>query len=128
MFEGTATHLGYHTGSAFNCVDLATFQLLTTSQEVVAANGDKLFFSGSIGDGTVMVIDWADPDLSFEILGLTFVGGTGRFENASGWLDLSSEALSSECVSDAPDRMELRRPSAVLAPLSNKRGGLRTGR
>jgi hypothetical protein len=93
MFEGTATHLGYHTGSAFNCVDLATFQLLTTSQEVVAANGDKLFFSGSIGDGTVMVIDWADPDLSFEILGLTFVGGTGRFENASGWLDLSSESI-----------------------------------
>lgn len=93
MFEGTATHLGYHTGSAFNCIDLATFQLLTSSQEIVAANGDKLFFYGSIGDGTVIVIDWTDPNLSFEILGLTFVGGTGRFENASGRVDLSSESL-----------------------------------
>jgi hypothetical protein len=94
IFEGTAIHMGRVTGSAANCTDLATFTLLTTSQELVAANGDKLFFGGSKESGTVMMIDWTDPDLSFEILGLTITGGTGRFENASGWLALSAESIS----------------------------------
>lgn len=52
-----------------------------------------LYVYGSEDDGTEMVIDWSDPNLSFEIEGPQFVGGTGRFENATGWCHRYAESL-----------------------------------
>jgi len=49
----------------------------------VAANGDAIFMRGSpVQDGTQFI---SYPDGTFELFPYTVTGGTGRFENATGW-------------------------------------------
>jgi hypothetical protein len=92
--EGTGTHVGHFTGKTVNCIeDNISYRLISHYNVIEAANGDLIYVYGSEDDGTEMVIDWADPNLSFEILGAQIVGGTGRFENATGELVLSSPSI-----------------------------------
>ena len=82
-FEGTGTHLGKFTGNFSFCADAESYYGPSVSY-MVAANGDILFVSieGQVIDGReddhpdYVLSYWRDP---FVIL-----GGTGRFEGATG--------------------------------------------
>jgi len=66
--SGEATHLGLYTNSGEGTVDLRTGES-TGSGEITAANGDIVYWDGyKSGDTLIM----------------TYTGGTGRFEGASG--------------------------------------------
>jgi hypothetical protein len=81
-WEGTGTRLGRFTGSETLCLD-AFGRLVAYSNQWTTANGDQLFGYGSIlGDPPVQMI--YEPGVSWEISGVFFVGGTGRFHRASG--------------------------------------------
>lgn len=77
---GIASHLGKTTGHFDGVVTVTGLNSFTVSGSsvMVAANGDKLFGTFS-GTGT---IDAAGNSQGPVVL--TFTGGTGRFENASG--------------------------------------------
>ena len=86
---GNATHLGAYTGSYVIGIpvpgtDADGNPTLTFDQSVVlvAANGDSIIFEGSC---TVFAAGFVGPmECTYDI-----TGGTGRFEGASGHLDLS---------------------------------------
>jgi hypothetical protein len=91
-WEGTGTHLGYHTGTGTNCVRIGadgSRLLLSQTATFHAANGDLLFAFGSADqDGTGMIIY---PDNTWRIGPVPIVGGTGRLENARGWFHTVGE-------------------------------------
>lgn len=92
VWEGTALHLGHYTATTTNCMRAqpdGSYLLLLHATEIVAANGDRLWVYGTQEDSEVVVY----PDLSFEIIGPSFVGGTGRFENVQGSYHLYAESL-----------------------------------
>ena len=68
-FAGNATHLGIY--SATGQIDPATFQIQGT---ITAANGDTLNYVAGFQPGPL-----GEIEATFTVL-----GGTGRFENASG--------------------------------------------
>jgi hypothetical protein len=70
---GWATHLGRFTSTATVVVDMAN-GTLTETRVFLAANGDRLY---AVGEGTFTSATTVEGTL-------TFVGGTGRFEDASG--------------------------------------------
>jgi hypothetical protein len=74
---GRANYLGYNTGSGPSSVGPTGIQTGTTTY--VAANGDQLFMEYT---GPATPPD-AEGNLSFSGT-YTFVGGTGRFEDAGG--------------------------------------------
>ena len=87
---GNASHLGAYTGSYVLGIPIPGTDddgnsILTFDQsgELVAANGDSITFDGTC---TVYVAGFVGPaKCTYDI-----TGGTGRFENASGYLDLSA--------------------------------------
>ena len=93
-WEGIATHMGRGTGAATNCLSIqsdGSYFLHLQSATFVAANGDLLFAFGSeADDGTQIIVH---DDMSFEIFPVPFVGGTGRFANATGYYHLYGESL-----------------------------------
>lgn len=83
--EGTGTHLGKFTTEIFFCGN--GFDYKNGEGVFVAANGDELYFlvpsPGEIGH--IMPLPEPDPLYEFQFQDpFTFVGGTGRFEGASG--------------------------------------------
>ncbi len=94
-FEGTGTHLGNFTGNFKFCACGPDSQYGPSTSYMVAANGDSLFVSiegyvigGRMDDHPEYVVSyWRDP---FVIL-----GGTGRFEGATGY-GMSDDYNSSE--------------------------------
>jgi hypothetical protein len=74
--EGTATHMGNIIGSISSCIDPTTNPATIFNGEVVfeAANGDLLYIFGG-----------SNP--------LEINGGTGRFENATGWVNSTFELI-----------------------------------
>lgn len=87
-WKGTGTHMGRVTGTNTNCYGPGAPMarpFLAQGGAFTAANGDVLI---AFGDEPVLSIF---PDLSFEIGPVDFSGGTGRFENATGWYDLYGE-------------------------------------
>jgi hypothetical protein len=103
---GEATHLGRFTVHITFCVDatdLLDDGMLTEGESVpydngfgvlVAANGDELYMAIA---GAVLPSD--DPAFDFEFHDpFTFVGGTGRFEGATG------EGMTDSFVDQAADR------------------------
>ena len=87
-WEGTATHMGKVTGTNINCLgpgDPMSRPFLAQGGTITAANGDMLI---AFDDEVTLTIF---PDYSFEIGPVDFVGGTGRFENATGWYQLHGE-------------------------------------
>lgn len=82
--EGEATHLGRFTTTMQFCG--AGFDYTNGDGVFIAANGDKLFIKipseGVIGH--ILPYDHHFYELQFQDA-FSFNGGTGRFENASGW-------------------------------------------
>jgi hypothetical protein len=97
-WEGTATHMGKVTGTNVNCFgpgDPMSRSLLAHTGAITAANGDVLTIFGTRATVTVF------PDFSFEIGPADFAGGTGRFENATGWYQLYGE----DAIGAGPGKM-----------------------
>lgn len=87
-WEGTATHMGKVTGTNVNCFgpgEPMNRELLAHGGAITAANGDVLNIFGTRATLTLFL------DYSFEIGPADFAGGTGRFENATGWYQLYGE-------------------------------------
>lgn len=79
------THLGLSTITTTNCFTLPAFVYVSGSGTITAANGDQLFYEGSAADyGTTHPFY---PDGSWEFGPLHIVGGSGRFEGATGRFD-----------------------------------------
>jgi hypothetical protein len=93
-WEGNATQLGLNTGTATNCMgpgQVPNRPFLSQSFKMVAANGDILLGFGSAAeDGAGLILY---PDLSFEVGPVPFVGGTGRFDGATGWYRVKAENM-----------------------------------
>ncbi len=83
--EGTGTHLGKFTIELFFCGSGLDYK--NGEGSFVAANGDELRFIGpSHGEiGHVVPLTYAHPLYEFQFQDpFTIIGGTGRFEGASG--------------------------------------------
>ena len=81
---GTATHLGKFTTRITFCVNVFTNEYWDTEGSLVAANGDELFIeipTGQIVDNEGDDSDYYQTKFNDPAL---FVGGTGRFEGATG--------------------------------------------
>jgi hypothetical protein len=75
------THVGSGTIFSTSQVDFSVFPFAQTTQAVItAANGDELHWDG-VGIGFLVE---GFPDSTVFNGNFTFVGGTGRFENATG--------------------------------------------
>jgi hypothetical protein len=90
FIQGNATHLGQLQSTSrlqdVTCNLSFTTALLTTSiaGQLVAANGDKVFFTGN-DEINVLNLLLGHPELPGTITGVwTITGGTGRFVNATG--------------------------------------------
>ena len=87
--EGTAhgTHTGAYTWTGWHCFDFITLQFYDGHITWITANGDEVYveYEGFLtGPNT-----WQARE--------TVVGGTGRFENATGWADEYGKSI------DTPD-------------------------
>ena len=94
---GNTSHLGKMTVSMSFCVDITTGYYYDTVGTFVAANGDKLFIE--IPEGQIIPND-EDNSSYYQTKfndKMYFIGGTGRFEGASG------EAMSNAYVHDGLD-------------------------
>jgi len=82
--EGTATHLGQFTSHWTFCCDVTTGYYYNTIAVFTAANGDELYIS--IPEGYIIPNDGDNSDYYETKFNdpMYFVGGTGRFEGASG--------------------------------------------
>lgn len=78
--SGNATHLGRYTVTYEWEVDLETLVGIGRSH-FIAANGDSLYT-----ETTGFATSTEDPDILFTVATHTIVGGTGRFDGASGEL------------------------------------------
>jgi hypothetical protein len=76
--SGNATHLGHYTVTYEFEVDIPTLTGIGTFH-FIAANGDSLFT-----DVTGQAFPTDDPDVLFGVTMHTVVGGTGRFDGATG--------------------------------------------
>ena len=79
--SGTGTHIGNHTSEWYVCADEQGGLHGAFYGTFTAANGDKIFFSQP--DPTVFTIDENGNVTGY----FDIVGGTGRFENATGHID-----------------------------------------
>ena len=95
---GQATHLGNYTWESTHNVNVCSSPFVVTGGSVTltAANGDQLYGTYT---GTSHFID-ATPVLAFDIT-ITITGGTGRFENATGTIEVTGEADTSTGSSTA---------------------------
>ena len=94
LITGNATHLGKFTGEVSGCVGRVTGTYSSISNTFVAANGDELWTDMDPSNpGQIIVFQ---PFLGGSIVtvgGLNIVGGTGRFEGASGNLTFRTDAI-----------------------------------
>ncbi len=83
---GTATHIGKYTIVNSHCVDPSTGALTVGRFVKTTANGDQLFGSYV---GTATLVQPPAPIGIFQVSGtVTFTGGTGRFDGATGTSDM----------------------------------------
>jgi hypothetical protein len=77
---GTATHLGNYTSKERGCLDFSLFPIVQSrniEMTFIAANGDELFATSEAD------FDFFNPpEVTWGVF--EFVGGSGRFESASG--------------------------------------------
>jgi hypothetical protein len=105
--SGTATHLGRLAWSSAHCTELPTaapppyFVFERGVWNFVAANGDELRveYTGEQIDP----LDPMDPQPMALVAHGTITGGTGRFANATGWLELRGEVRVPAGGLEAPD-------------------------
>jgi hypothetical protein len=104
---GTATHMGQLTWSSSHCTELPTeepppyFIFEGGEWILVAANGDEIHmeYTGEQSDP----LDPADPQPMVLVAHGTITGGTGRFANATGWVEMQGEVRLPAGGMDAPD-------------------------
>jgi hypothetical protein len=84
--EGEMTHLGRTMFSSRHCIGLPFQDMRGGTAVFTAANGDKLFVSA--GAGTFEITKYT-PQLIVEEGVYTITGGTGRFQDASGSLNVT---------------------------------------
>jgi hypothetical protein len=92
--EDTSTHLGRAKIAVTQCYGWDGSYppapvFLSHSVTFTAANGDRLFGYGSVYDDPP-VMGFQDG-LTYELLPIRLVGGTGRFRNAEGWFRLTGD-------------------------------------
>lgn len=82
---GTATHMGRFTVQQAQCISTVTGAITNGEATLTAANGDQIFmtYTGAIVGG--------NPQLPVADLTYVVVGGTGRFANAEGEIDIHVE-------------------------------------
>jgi hypothetical protein len=105
--SGNATHLGRGTWSSAHCTELPTgepppyFVFERGEWNFVAANGDELrvVYTGEQIDP----LDPTDPQPMVLVAHGTITGGTGRFANATGWIELRGEVRLPPGGLEAPD-------------------------
>lgn len=78
---GNATHLGQVTWTYVNCLT-STFEFVSQYGIMTAANGDQVFWHGSVAAGSALTLDYAN--LTYTGTNFFFTGGTGRFDGVSG--------------------------------------------
>lgn len=94
-FSGNMSHVGKYTGQTFTTSFLpnenGTFTL-TSDDTIVAANGDEIYTKSEV----VVTFSPDDPTFSSGTYagGFDIVGGTGRFEGATGRMDLDNGVFS----------------------------------
>lgn len=77
--EGWISHLGRVTLATAHCSTLDGSAAVSGQATFTAANGDQLW-------ATFTAVTVAPPPLIVQEADFVIVGGTGRFENAAGWL------------------------------------------
>jgi hypothetical protein len=77
--EGRMSHLGRMTLTTSHCSTLDGSAAVGGEATFTAANGDELW-------ATYTAVTVAPPPLIIQESDFVIVGGTGRFENATGWL------------------------------------------
>lgn len=80
--EMNLTHLGLTELIFLNCWTPA-FEFVSQTGAATAANGDKLYWYGAAAEGTEATLDFGNR--SYLMGPFWFDGGTGRFEDATGW-------------------------------------------
>ena len=96
--SGQATHLGLYTSSATGIYNFDT-GAANMSGYVTAANGDKVYWEATDGN-------------------ITFTGGTGRFEGASGSMNSTAITLSEEWDTDSPWLLRIRRTLSAVGTIT----------
>jgi hypothetical protein len=95
--EGTMTHMGRIASTFTNCMGEGLFlqrPLLAQFATSRAANGDLLYSQGLAADTDMpfsFIVNYSD--WSWETRNVRIVGGTGRFENATGWWGCSGDNI-----------------------------------
>jgi hypothetical protein len=103
--SGTATHTGKYSIVNSHCLNPATGALTDGSFVKTAANGDQLFGTYV---GSASVIQPPSPIGVFGISGtLTFTGGTGRFNGATGTTTMSGTEQADFSQSPIATQVEL---------------------
>ena len=95
--SGTSTHLGNLTTRFTFCCNVMTGEYSNTEAVFIAANGDELYARIPLG---YIVPNEGDNSAYYQTIfndPMTFTGGTGRFEGASG------EAMTNAFVHDGTD-------------------------
>ena len=78
---GTLTHLGWAEYHSSHCMNPLTFGLEYGEARLVAANGDEIWLTYT----AELISDFTPPPVVFVYaVDNVVIGGTGRFENASG--------------------------------------------
>lgn len=84
--EGTATQMGRITTTFTSCYG-PEHEVLLYRQTMMAANGDLVEAVGNPDDPEMPYEFIVNSDGSYEVRNVRLVGGTGRFENATGRMD-----------------------------------------
>ena len=93
VFTANVTHMGFVTGISFaNIKDQATtippvspnkWEDIMTSKIKIAANGDKIYSEGCV------TLEFISPGIGIIYGSAITTGGTGRFEDCSGEVDVT---------------------------------------
>ena len=93
LIAGTGNHLGQFTGEVIGCL-APTGVYSSLSNNFVAANGDELWTEMDPSNPARIIVFTPVPGtLLVTVGGFNIVGGTGRFDGASGSLTFQSDAL-----------------------------------
>ena len=97
LLEGKATHMGKITGDAWACVAYTgplSLQSLSAGVLLTAANGDEVRLEMDPGDPQLWEVAFTEAGVVITSAGgFLVVGGTGRFDGATGRVRLASRKV-----------------------------------
>ncbi|MEQ8330920.1 MAG: hypothetical protein RH859_10725 [Longimicrobiales bacterium] len=108
IVRGNATHLGRYSGDASACiVPTGPLSLVsaTARMTLIAANGDEVWLQMDPADPQMWEVTFPEPGVVAVTSegGFDVVGGTGRFDDATGHVRVTSSRVGSE---DTEARLE----------------------